>query len=64
MTRDLAWGASLFNTPKSIFNELSLLGVKYLPSDYNREIAAGEMLDMCRNRNFWEGQRAAAPRKG
>lgn len=64
MMRDLAWGMSLFNTPKSIFNELALLGVKYLPSAYNREIAIKEMLEMCHKRNFWEGQRTAAPRKG
>lgn len=58
IAKDLTWGATLFNTPKSVFSEMSLLGTNFRPSNYDRGRALREMLQMCEHRNFWETRRA------
>jgi glycosyltransferase involved in cell wall biosynthesis len=61
MARDLAWGATLGSVPRSVFNELALLGTHYRPAKFDRERAGQELMAMCRHRNFWEEQRAGTP---
>lgn len=57
MARELHWGCTQTNTGGLTFGEASLLGANPRMVSFNRDMAVGELLELCRERNHWEGKR-------
>jgi glycosyltransferase involved in cell wall biosynthesis len=54
LSRDLTWGQTTGDIPRSVFSEFSWLGVNHQPVYFNRESALQQFIQICKQKNFWE----------